>query len=79
MGRKDWPDGRRDKTNNRAGRALISPNKRILKSNRRRSLRIAVYCGALLGADPAYLAAAKGLGQWIVENNHEAHLWWRGD
>ena len=34
-------------------------------------MRIAVYCGAHLGADPAYLAAAKELGQWIVENNHE--------
>ena len=34
-------------------------------------MRIAVYCGAHLGADPAYLAAAKELGQWFVENNHE--------
>ena len=29
-------------------------------------MRIAVYCGAHIGADPAYLAAAKELGQWIV-------------
>lgn len=34
-------------------------------------MRIAVYCGAHLGADPAYLEAAKKIGQWIVENNYE--------
>lgn len=34
-------------------------------------MRIAVYCGAHLGADPAYQEAAKKLGNWIVENNHE--------
>lgn len=34
-------------------------------------MRIAVYCGAHVGADPAYLEAAKELGHWIVKNNHE--------
>lgn len=34
-------------------------------------MRIAVYCGAHIGTDPAYLEAAKELGQWIVKNNHE--------
>ncbi len=34
-------------------------------------MRIAVYCGAHLGSDPAYQEAAKKLGDWIVENNHE--------
>lgn len=34
-------------------------------------MRIAVYCGASLGTDPEYQAAAKNLGSWIVENGHE--------
>jgi uncharacterized protein (TIGR00730 family) len=34
-------------------------------------MRIAVYCGAHLGADPAYALAAQALGHWIVRNGHE--------
>jgi len=34
-------------------------------------MRIAVYCGAHLGSEPAYQEAAKKIGFWIVENNHE--------
>lgn len=34
-------------------------------------MRIAVYCGAHLGSEPAYQEAAKKVGFWIVENNHE--------
>ncbi|MBO0451713.1 TIGR00730 family Rossman fold protein [Candidatus Enterococcus murrayae] len=34
-------------------------------------MRIAVYCGAHLGADPLYQETAKKLGHWIVEKNHE--------
>lgn len=34
-------------------------------------MRIAVYCGAHLGTDPAYKRAAIELGHWIVEKNYE--------
>ncbi|MGO3608901.1 MAG: TIGR00730 family Rossman fold protein, partial [Enterococcus sp.] len=34
-------------------------------------MRIAVYCGAHMGSDPAYQAAAKDLGHWIVQHNYE--------
>lgn len=34
-------------------------------------MRIAVFCGAHNGSDPAYQAAAKNLGHWIAENNYE--------
>ena len=34
-------------------------------------MRIAVYCGAHLGADPAYALAAQALGHWIVRNGNE--------
>lgn len=34
-------------------------------------MRIAVYCGAHLGSNPAYEEAAEKLGQWIVEHDHE--------
>ncbi|MGK0607000.1 TIGR00730 family Rossman fold protein [Enterococcus gilvus] len=34
-------------------------------------MRIAVYCGAHMGSDPTYQAAAKDLGHWIVQHNYE--------
>lgn len=34
-------------------------------------MRIAVYCGAHLGTDPAYQKAAQELGSWIAEQNYE--------
>ncbi len=34
-------------------------------------MKIAVYCGAAGGSDPAYLEAAERLGKWIAENGHE--------
>ncbi|MEG0373663.1 MAG: TIGR00730 family Rossman fold protein [Enterococcus sp.] len=34
-------------------------------------MRIAVYCGAHLGIDPAYEEAAEKLGRWIVEQDHD--------
>lgn len=34
-------------------------------------MRIAVYCGAHLGGDPAFQVAAVALGHWIVEQDYE--------
>ncbi|MDT2596169.1 TIGR00730 family Rossman fold protein [Enterococcus dongliensis] len=34
-------------------------------------MRIAVYCGAHLGADPAYQKAAQELGEWLVAHDYE--------
>ncbi|MCR5675600.1 MAG: TIGR00730 family Rossman fold protein [Lachnospiraceae bacterium] len=34
-------------------------------------MKIAVYCGAAQGRNPAYLQAAKRLGEWIAANGHE--------
>ena len=34
-------------------------------------MKIAVYCGAAGGNDPAYLKAAEKLGEWIASRGHE--------
>lgn len=33
-------------------------------------MKIAVYCGAAAGDDPAFAAQARALGRWIAENGH---------
>lgn len=34
-------------------------------------MRIAVYCGAAEGKDPAHLGAARRIGEWIAASGHE--------
>ena len=34
-------------------------------------MKIAVYCGADFGEEPAYIQAARDLGKWIADNGHE--------
>ena len=45
--------------------------------NGKSRMNITVYCGASLGNDSAYQAAAKKLGKWIADGQHTLVLWWR--